>query len=69
MAQHVGKVIWFNQVKGFGFISRLNGPDIFVHYSGIVSEGYKKLTEGDPVSFDVELGPSGKPQAINVIRC
>ena len=68
MAQHVGTVTWFNNGKGYGFISREGGPDTFVHYSAILKDGYKSLKEGDPVEFDIELGPTGKPQAARVNR-
>ena len=60
-----GTVKWFNDRKGFGFIEQLNGPDIFVHHSGIVSEGFKSLDEGDHVTFEIEQGPKG-PSAVNV---
>ena len=60
-----GKVKWFNSEKGFGFIERENGDDVFVHFSAIQSEGYKSLDEGQEVSFDIEQGQRG-PQAINV---
>jgi len=63
MAQ--GKVKWFNDSKGFGFIEQDNGPDVFVHFSAISGEGFKSLAEGDRVSFDVTDGPKG-PQAANV---
>jgi CspA family cold shock protein len=62
-----GTVKWFNGAKGFGFISRPNGEDVFVHYRSIVGEGYKNLNEGDQVQFDVEKGPKGL-QATNVTR-
>jgi CspA family cold shock protein len=62
-----GTVKWFNGAKGFGFISRPNGEDVFVHYRSIVGEGYKNLNEGDQVQFDVERGPKGL-QATNVTR-
>ena len=65
MAQ--GTVKWFNDEKGFGFIERDGAPDVFVHYSEIQSNGFKKLEEGDKVSFDVEEGTKG-PQAKNVIK-
>lgn len=62
-----GTVKWFNASKGFGFISREDGSDVFVHYSSIQDNGYKSLSEGDSVSFDVEEGPKG-PKAINVVH-
>jgi CspA family cold shock protein len=68
MAQHTGTVAWFNNAKGFGFLTHEGGPDVFVHYSAIQIEGYKTLKEGDPVQFDIETGTSGKPQAANVSR-
>ncbi|MHC4637605.1 MAG: cold-shock protein [Planctomycetota bacterium] len=61
-----GKVKWFNQKKGYGFISSPDGPDIFVHYSTISSEGFKTLAEGDEVTFDIVSGEKG-PRAENVI--
>jgi CspA family cold shock protein len=61
----IGTVKWFNGSKGYGFISRENGPDVFVHYSAIVSDGYRNLTEGQQVEFTVENGPKGL-QAANV---
>ncbi|MBU1299823.1 MAG: cold-shock protein [Bacteroidetes bacterium] len=60
-----GTVKWFNGVKGFGFISRQSGEDVFVHFRSIVGEGYKNLNEGDKVQFEVENGPKGL-QATNV---
>ncbi len=60
-----GIVKWFNNKKGFGFIQQEEGPDLFVHYSSIVSEGFKTLNEGDRVSFDVQESDRG-PKAINV---
>jgi len=60
-----GKVKWFNSEKGFGFIERENGNDVFVHFSAILGEGYKTLEEGQAVNFEVEEGARG-PQAANV---
>ncbi|GLY12909.1 MULTISPECIES: cold-shock protein [Bacillus] len=60
-----GTVKWFNADKGFGFIERANGDDVFVHFSAIQSDGFKSLDEGQKVTFDVEQGPRGA-QAANV---
>ncbi len=60
-----GTVKWFNDQKGYGFISQENGPDVFVHYSAIQAQGFKTLTEGQAVEFEVTQGPKG-PQAANV---
>ncbi|HHU50090.1 MAG: cold-shock protein [Caldicoprobacterales bacterium] len=60
-----GKVKWFNAAKGFGFIEREDGSDIFVHYSAISAEGFRTLTEGQEVSFDIVEGDKGL-QASNV---
>ena len=68
MAQFIGEVKWFNNAKGFGFLGRPDGSDVFVHYSAIELEGYKSLKEGDQVSFDIVQGTTGKPQADKVIR-
>ena len=62
-----GTVKWFNNEKGFGFISRENGPDVFVHHTAIMSEGFRSLNEGDRVSFEVVNGQKGL-QARNVVR-
>ena len=62
-----GKVKWFNAEKGFGFIEREDGTDVFVHFSAIQSEGYKSLDEGQAVEFEVEEGVRG-PQAANVVK-
>ncbi len=61
-----GTVKWFNGSKGFGFISREEGSDVFVHYSAIAAEGFRNLDEGQQVEFTVEQGPKG-PQATNVV--
>jgi CspA family cold shock protein len=60
-----GTVKWFNSSKGYGFIAQENGPDVFVHHSGINASGYKSLNEGDQVTFDIQQGPKG-PSAVNV---
>ncbi len=62
-----GKVKWFNNAKGYGFLGRDDGPDVFVHYSAIKSEGYKSLQEGDEVEFEIVQGEKG-PQAENVVK-
>ncbi|MEK6572028.1 MAG: cold-shock protein [Bacteroidota bacterium] len=54
-----GTVKWFNGAKGYGFISRQSGEDVFVHFRAIVGDGYKTLNEGDQVEFEVEQGPKG----------
>jgi CspA family cold shock protein len=61
-----GTVKWFSESKGFGFISREDGNDVFVHYSSIQNNGYRTLAEGDKVSFEIEEGSKG-PKAINVV--
>jgi CspA family cold shock protein len=62
-----GKVKWFNNSKGYGFIESEEGGDVFVHYSAIKGDGYKSLNEGDQVQFDVTQGAKG-PQAVNVTK-
>ena len=62
-----GTVKWFNNAKGYGFIGREGGPDVFVHYSAITAEGYKSLQEGDNVEFEIVQGQKG-PQAANVTK-
>jgi len=62
-----GTVKWFNDAKGYGFITREEGADVFVHHASIIAEGFRTLAEGDRVSFEVVDGPKG-PQAKNVVR-
>lgn len=62
-----GTVKWFNSSKGFGFITVAGKNDVFVHYKAIIGEGYKTLSEGDSVEFEIEDGPKG-PQATNVTK-
>lgn len=62
----IGTVKWFNGEKGYGFLTRENGPDVFVHFSAIKGNGYKTLTEGQQVEFTVEQGPKGL-QAADVV--
>lgn len=63
--RQIGTVKWFNEAKGFGFISRENGPDVFVHFRAITGSGFRTLTEGQRVSFELTQGQKG-PQAENV---
>ena len=62
-----GTVKWFNNEKGYGFISRDSGDDVYVHHSAILAEGFKSLNEGDRITFDVVKGPKGW-QAQNVVK-
>ena len=66
MAKSIGTVKWFNETKGFGFISQESGPDVFVHYSAIEGDGFKSLAEGQKVEMNVSEGKKG-PQAENVV--
>lgn len=68
MSTVTGQVKFFNESKGFGFISQANGPDVFVHYSAIQSNGFKTLAEGQQVKFTITQGQKG-PQAENVSAC
>jgi CspA family cold shock protein len=61
-----GVVKWFNEKKGYGFLSQEDGDDVFVHYTSIKGDGFKTLKEGDAVEFEVQEGPKG-PQAVNVV--
>ena len=62
-----GTVKWFNDSKGFGFITSSDGTDVFVHHTSIQGAGFKSLAEGDSVTFDTEKGPKG-PKAVNVVK-
>ena len=66
MSQFHGVVRWFNNAKGYGFLGRDGGPDVFVHYSAIEKEGYKTLKEGDLVEYNIIAGAQGRPQADHV---
>ncbi len=66
MSTTTGTVKWFNEAKGFGFIERDSGPDVFVHYSNIVGDGFKTLAEGQKVEFTIAEGAKG-PQAENIV--
>ena len=63
----VGKVKWFNEVKGYGFVTMDDGKDVFVHYSAIKGSGFRTLAENEDVEFEINDGPKG-PQAVNVVR-
>ncbi|MBM4275066.1 MAG: cold-shock protein [Deltaproteobacteria bacterium] len=65
--RETGTVKWFNDAKGFGFISRQNGPDVFVHFSAIKGDGFRSLAENQEVEFEVVQGQKG-PQAQNVVK-
>jgi len=67
LLRNTGKVKWFNEAKGFGFIRRDDGPELFVHYTNIVGSGFRTLKEDDKVEFEVSEGPKGL-QAINVTK-
>jgi len=67
LSQYLGVVKWFNNAKGYGFLGRENGADVFCHYSSIRSDGHKSLTEGETVTFDIVQGAQG-PQADQVLR-
>jgi CspA family cold shock protein len=67
MAHAQGHVKWFNDAKGYGFIAREDGPDVFVHYSAIQGDGFRSLAEGQEVKFEVTEGPKGL-QATNVVK-
>lgn len=67
MGNNIGKVKWFNDAKGYGFIEQESGQDVFVHFSSIQGEGFKSLAEGQKVEFDIIQGEKG-PQASNVIK-
>ncbi|HEY8369916.1 MAG TPA: cold-shock protein [Thermodesulfobacteriota bacterium] len=67
MSRLTGRVKWFNDAKGYGFIARENGEDVFVHYTAIQEEGFKTLSEGQTVEFEIVQGTKG-PQAANVVK-
>ena len=67
MALAQGHVKWFNDAKGYGFIAREDGPDVFVHYSAIAGDGFRSLSEGQVVQFEITEGPKGL-QATNVTK-
>ena len=67
MARIAGTVKWFNDAKGYGFLAREGGPDVFVHFSSIQSEGFKSLAEGEKVEFEIVQGQKG-PQAADVTK-
>ncbi|MCK4773119.1 MAG: cold shock domain-containing protein, partial [Candidatus Latescibacteria bacterium] len=63
----IGTVKWFNNQKGYGFISQEDGPDVFAHYTAITGDGFRSLREGEEVEFEITEGPKG-PQAANIVR-
>jgi cold shock protein len=67
MSRHLGVVKWFSNAKGYGFLGYEKGPDVFCHYSAIQSDGYKTLTDGESVTFEIVQGVKG-PQAEQVLR-
>lgn len=64
----VGTVKWFGANRGYGFISQMNGKDLFVHYSAIESQGFRCLESGDRVQYEVALGEDNRPEAIHVVK-
>ena len=66
MTNRLGKVKWFNETKGYGFIEQEDGPDSFVHYNSIVSEGFKTLSDGQEVEYEIHKDPKGL-RAVNVV--
>lgn len=62
-----GRVKWFNEAKGYGFIEQENGPDVFVHYTAIEDQGFRTLSEGQEVEFEIKQGDKG-PQAVKVVK-
>lgn len=68
MAQDTGSVVWFNNAKGYGFLTYSGGPDVFCHFSVIEVEGFKMLCQGDVVEFDIVTGDQGRPQAAHVSK-
>ncbi len=68
MERFIGTVVWFDNGKGFGFVSHEGGPDVFCHFSSIEGDGYKSLKEGDKVEFAIVTGAKGRPQTDHVVR-
>jgi CspA family cold shock protein len=68
MSRYKGTVKWFDNAKGYGFLGQDGGPDVFVHHSSILRDGYKSLEEGEEVEFDIVRGEKGRPQADKVSR-